>query len=101
MANGSRAEKHAVGAHQPVIVQGGHNGNSRIAASVEHSIAKQRKRVVDVDNLGAVLAQYRFQITVGFAAPDGPGRKRRFLRHRPSLDLVAAAAEPHDLVSQG
>ena len=101
VANGSAAEERAVGARQPVIVNGGHNGNPRIAAGIEHSRTEQGKRVMDVDDVGAVLAQHCFQITRGFAAPDGPGRKRRFLRQRPSLDLVAAAAEPHDLVSQG
>jgi hypothetical protein len=101
VANSSTAEERAVGARQLVIVNGGYNRNPRIAASIEHSRAEQGKRVMNVDNLGALLAQHRFQITTGFAAPDGPDRKRRFLRHRPLLDLVAAAAEPHDLVSQG
>jgi hypothetical protein len=101
VANSSTAEEHAVGAHQLVIVKGGHDRNSRIAARIEHSGAEQRKRVVDVDDLGAVLAEYCFQITVAFAAPDDPGRKRRLLRQGPLLDLVATAAEPHDLVSQG
>ena len=101
MADGATAKERAVGAGQPVIVNGGHDRNPRVPASIEHSRAKQGKRVVDVNDLGAVLAQYCFQITVGFAAPDGPGRKRRFLRHRPLLNLVAAAAKPHDLVSQG
>ena len=101
VAHSSVAEERTVGASQPVIVHGGDDRNPRIPASVEYSIAQQRKRVVDVDHLGAVLAQHCFQVTVGFAAPDGPGRKRRLLRHRPLADLVAAAAEPHDLVSLG
>jgi hypothetical protein len=75
VANRSIAEERAVGARQPVIVNGGHNRNPRIAASIEHSRAEQGKRIVDMDNLGVVLAQYCFQITGGFAAPDGPGRQ--------------------------
>ena len=63
VAYSSTAEECAVGACQPVIVDGGHNRNPRIAASIEHSRAEQGKRIVDVDDLGAVLAQYCFQIT--------------------------------------
>ena len=56
VANSSVAEERTVGTRQPVIVNRGHNRNPRIAASIEHSRAEQRKRVVDVDDLGAVLA---------------------------------------------
>src|SRR5579859_1413187 len=101
VANSSLAEEGTAGARQVVIMNGGHNRNSGVPASIEHSGAEQRKRVVDMDDLGAVLAQRSLKITVGFAAPDDPRRKRYPLRHRPLLDLVAAPAEPHDLVSQG
>ena len=101
VADRSASEERTVGAHQPVIVKRGHHRNPPVAASIKHSSAEQGKRVVDMDDLGAVLAQHCLQVTACFAAPDGPDRKRCFLRHRPLVDLIAATAEPHDLVSQG
>jgi len=44
VANGPIAKERTVGARQPVIVHGSDNRNPRIAASMEHSIAEQRKR---------------------------------------------------------
>src|SRR6516164_2321955 len=101
VADSSTAEEGTARARQLVIVNSGYNGNPRITASIEDSCAEQRKRVVDVDHLRAVLVQHCPQITVGFAAPDRPHRERRLLRHRPLLDLVAAPPKPHDLVAQG
>ena len=101
VADGPIAKKGAVGTHQLVVVNGGHDRNPRIAASVENGSAKQRKRVVHVHNIGTMFAQRRLQLTERFTAPDGPDWKRRLLRPRPLLDLVAAAAEAQDLMSQG
>ena len=80
VTDGAVAEKVSAGAHQPVVVDGGHDRNRRVPARVQDGGTEQRESIVDVDDVGRYPAQHRGQLTAGLAAPDHPGRQRRLFR---------------------
>ena len=94
----SLAVEKRVGTEQAVVVQRLHHRAGLGARRVVDRRREQRKRVVEVDHVGALLPDQTPHAVIALAVPDGPDRQPNAAE---LLDAVVVHRVPHHVVAVG